>query len=306
MTERAGAAGGGLGDGAGVLVFGRGGQVATELARVLPGATFLSRAEADLSDPASCAAAVEGAGDLAAVINAAAWTAVDAAEAEEGAARVVNAAAPAAMARACAARGLPFLHVSTDYVFDGSGARPWREDDPTGPLGAYGRTKLAGERAVAQAMGGVPHAIVRTSWVVSAHGSNFVKTMLRLSETRDALSVVEDQVGGPTPAADIAAALAALAARCAADPAAPSGLYHYGGAPAVSWAEFARAIFALAGRDVAVAGIPSSDYPTPAARPANSRMDGGKLLAEHGIAPPDWRAGLRAILAELGALKETE
>lgn len=289
----------------GVLVFGRSGQVATELARALPGATFLSRGEADLADPEGCAAAIEGRGDLRAVINAAAWTAVDAAEGEEDAARAVNAAAPAAMARACAARGVPFLHVSTDYVFDGSGTRPWREDDPTGPLGAYGRTKLEGERAVTEAIGDAPHAILRTSWVVSAHGSNFVRTMLRLSETRDALNVVEDQVGGPTPAADIAGTLASLAARYAEDPAAPSGIYHYGGTPPVSWAAFAREIFALAGRDVAVTGIPSSEYPTPAARPANSRMDGGRLLADHAIAPPDWRAGLRAILAELGALKET-
>ncbi len=287
-----------------VLVFGRSGQVATELSRALPGATFLPRAEADLSDPEGCAAAIEARAGLTAVINAAAWTAVDAAEGEEAAARTVNAHAPAAMARACAARGVPFLHVSTDYVFDGSGERPWREDDPTGPLGAYGRTKLEGERGVAEAMGDVPHAILRTSWVVSAHGANFVKTMLRLSETRDALNVVEDQVGGPTPAADIARTLASLAARYAADPGAPSGLYHYGGAPAVSWAEFAREIFAQAGRDVAVTGIPASEYPTPAARPANSRMDGARLMADHAIAPPDWRAGLRAILAELGALKE--
>lgn len=292
-------------DGARVLVFGRSGQVATELARVLPEATFLSRGEADLADPDACADAIRARSGLGAVINAAAWTAVDAAEGEEAAARTVNADAPAAMARACAAAGLPFLHVSTDYVFDGSGTRPWREDDPTGPLGAYGRTKLIGERGVAAAIGGGPHAILRTSWVVSAHGSNFVKTMLRLSETRGALNVVEDQVGGPTPAADIAATLAALARRYAADPAAPSGIYHYGGAPAVSWADFARAIFEMAGRDVAVTGIPAAEYPTPAARPANSRMDGGKLMAEHGIAPPDWRAGLRAILAELGALKET-
>ena len=288
-----------------VLVFGRSGQVATELARALPEATFLSRSEADLADPEGCAAAIEGREGLAAVINAAAWTAVDAAEDAEDAARIVNAAAPAAMARACAARRLPFLHVSTDYVFDGSGTRPWREDDPTGPLGAYGRTKLEGESGVTEAMGDVPHAILRTSWVVSAHGSNFVRTMLRLSETRGALNVVEDQVGGPTPAADIAATLAALAARYAEDPDAPSGIYHYGGAPAVSWAAFAEEIFRLAGRDVAVTGIPAAEYPTPAARPANSRMDGARLLADHGIAPPDWRAGLRAILAELGALKET-
>ena len=190
--------------GAGLLIFGRTGQVARELARRAPGAVFLDRGAADLADPAACAAAVEGA-QARAVINAAAYTAVDRAEEEEALATVVNGAAPAAMAGACAAAGIPFLHVSTDYVFDGSGTRPWAPGDPTGPLGAYGRSKLAGEQGIAAAGGS--WAILRTSWVVSAHGSNFVRTMLRLGAERDALSIVADQVGGPTPAADIAAAL---------------------------------------------------------------------------------------------------
>ncbi|MGR3540303.1 MAG: SDR family oxidoreductase, partial [Hasllibacter sp.] len=205
--------------------------------------------------------------------------------------------ARAALARACADLGVPFLHVSTDYVFDGGGERPWREDDPTGPLGAYGRTKLEGEDGV-RAAGGA-HAILRTSWVFSAHGANFVKTMLRLSETRDALSVVDDQVGGPTPASGIAATLLAMAAAMRAGQG--GGTYHYGGIPATSWAGFARETFRLAGRRVAVTGIPSRDYPTPAARPLNSRMDGTRLAADFGIEPPDWRAGLAAVLAELGA-----
>ncbi|GAB1360931.1 hypothetical protein MASR1M32_01670 [Rhodobacter sp.] len=179
--------------------------MATELARRLPHgvtARFLGRDEADLMDPAACAA---GVGDCDAVINAAAWTAVDKAESEEAAATVVNGDAPAAIARACAAQGLPFLHVSTDYVFDGSGDRPFRPDDPTGPLGAYGRSKLAGEIGVRDS--GARALILRTSWVVSAHGANFVKTMLRLGRERASLTVVADQIGGPTPAAAIADAL---------------------------------------------------------------------------------------------------
>ncbi|WP_109566120.1 dTDP-4-dehydrorhamnose reductase [Jannaschia seohaensis] len=283
-------------DDARLLVFGRTGQVATELARRAPGATFLGRDAADLTDPEACAAAIRERAPEA-VINAAAYTAVDRAEEGEETARLVNAEAPGAMARECAALGIPFLHVSTDYVFDGSGTDPWTEDAPTGPLGAYGRTKLAGEAAVRDAGGA--HVILRTSWVFSAHGANFVKTMLRLSETRDALSVVDDQIGGPTPAADIAATLLTLADRLREG--APGGTYHYGGVPHVSWAGFARETFARAGREVAVTGIPTTDYPTPAARPLNSRMDGAKLMAEHGIAPPDWRAGLDAVLAELGA-----
>lgn len=282
-----------------LLVFGRSGQVATELARRLPPgvtARFLSRAEADLADPAACAAAVEGA-EADAVINAAAWTAVDRAESEEEAAMVVNAAAPAAMARAAAARGLPFLHISTDYVFDGSGVRPWREDDPVGPLSAYGRTKLAGEEGV-RAAGGL-HAILRTSWVFSARGANFVRTILRLSETRDRLEIVADQQGGPTPAAAIADALVVLAARLAAGRG-PGGTFHFAGAPDTTWAGFAREILARAGRPVTVEDIPSAAWPAPARRPANSRLDCAAIAAAHGIARPDWRAGLDDVLRELG------
>jgi len=277
-----------------VLVFGTTGQVARELARRCPPGVEMSalgRAEADLSDPAACADAVLASG-ADAVINAAAWTAVDKAEAEEPAAELVNGAAPGAMARAAAARGVPFLHVSTDYVFDGSGDRPWRPDDPMGPLGAYGRTKLAGEDAV-RAAGGA-HAILRTSWVFSSHGANFVKTMLRLGATRDRLTVV------PTPAAAIADALLTIAAGFAAGRGI-SGTYHFSGAPDVSWAGFAREIFAQAGLAVTVEDIPTSAYPTPARRPANSRLDCTSLLHDYGIARPDWREGLRAVLADLAA-----
>ncbi|WP_199260819.1 dTDP-4-dehydrorhamnose reductase [Paracoccus binzhouensis] len=279
----------------GLLVFGRTGQVATELARLAPGARFLSRDRADLSDPAACAAAIRASG-CAAVLNAAAYTAVDRAESEPDLAHRINAEAPAAMARAAADLGLPFLHLSTDYVFDGSGARPWSETDPTGPLGVYGASKLAGEQGVAAAGG--QWAVLRTSWVFSAHGANFVRTMLRLGAERDALRVVADQQGGPTPAADIAAAcLTMLAAMCA--DAGRGGLYHFAGAPDTSWAGFAREIMAQAGLSCRVTDIATADYPTPARRPANSRLDCAAILRDFGINRPDWRAGLAQVLQEL-------
>ena len=208
---------------------------------------------------------------------------------------MVNAEAPGAMARAAARKGVPFLHISTDYVFDGSGEAPWKPDDPTGPLGAYGRSKLAGEIGVRAADG--KHAILRTSWVFSSHGANFVRTMLRLGRERDALRVVDDQTGGPTAAGDIAVALLTMAR--ALQDGAPGGTYHFAGSPDVTWAGFAREIFARAGLEVAVTGIPSSDYPTPARRPANSRLDCATLEADFGIPRPDWRESLGGILAEL-------
>ena len=282
-----------------LLVIGRTGQLAHELARAAPGAMLLGRAEADLADPAACAAAIRArAGQMDAVVNAAAWTAVDAAETEEETARTVNADSPGAMAAACAAMGVPFLHVSTDYVFDGAGDRPWREDDGPAPLGAYGRTKLAGERAVAEAGG--RHAILRTSWVVSAHGVNFVKTMLRLGAAREELRVVDDQVGAPTPAADLAAMLLRIAASMTeAEPL--SGVFHIESRPYVSWAGLAAHIMERAGLGCRIVPISSADYPTPAPRPCNSRMDGTRLREAFGIGPVDWRPGLDAILAELGA-----
>jgi len=277
-----------------VLVFGETGQVATALKRLAPGYAFLSRAEADLTNPSACANAILARAPDA-VINAAAWTNVDAAEADEPAATVVNADAPAAMARACAALGIPFVTISTDYVFDGSGDTPWAPDAPTAPLNAYGRSKLAGETAV-RAAGGQA-AILRTSWVFSADGTNFVKTMLRLSESRDALSIVADQIGGPTPAAAIANA--AIRIVQALHGGHPGGTWHIAGHPFVSWADFARRIFDLAGRSVTVTPIPSADYPTPAPRPLNSRLDCASLLSDFGLAQPDWMAALRADVKRL-------
>ncbi len=283
-----------------ILVFGRSGQLATEL-QGQASVTALGRDRADLADPEACAAAIR-AHAPSAVINAAAYTAVDRAETEEETAALVNGAAPAALAREAARAGVPFVHVSTDYVFPGDGDRPWRPEDTTGPLGAYGRSKLAGEEGVRSAGG--THAILRTSWVFSAHGGNFVKTMLRLSESRDALSIVSDQVGGPTPARAIAEACLRIAARLGESPEL-SGTYHFSGAPDVSWAGFAREIFRLAGRDVTVTDIPTADYPTPAARPLNSRLDCSATEAAFGLPRPDWRAGLAAVLADLGITQGT-
>ncbi|MGR3316357.1 dTDP-4-dehydrorhamnose reductase [Roseovarius indicus] len=281
-----------------VLVFGKTGQVAAELARVGGGDVLcLGRDEADLSDPEACAAVIRGT-DATAVINAAAYTAVDKAEDAEALATVVNGETPGAMARAAAEKGLPFLHVSTDYVFDGTGDVPWRETDKVAPLNAYGRSKLRGEQEIAAAGGA--YAILRTAWVFSAHGNNFVKTMLRLSAERDSLRVVEDQVGCPTPARAIANALWRMAS--AMREGQPGGVYHFGGQPAVSWCGFAQAIFERAGRDVALAGIPTAEFPTPAKRPANSRLDCTALEADFGIKAPDWRAGLDEVLRELGEL----
>ena len=283
-----------------VLVFGRTGQVAQEIARRAGDITLeiRGRDDADFSDPEACARRVRET-DADAVINAVAYTAVDKAEEQEDLAHVVNGAAPGAIARACAERGLPFVHISTDYVFDGSGQTPFAPDHPTSPVGAYGRSKLRGEEEV-RAAGG-RHAIFRTSWVVSSHGGNFVRTMLRLGAERDALTIVADQVGGPTCAADIADTCLAAAGQLAAD-ADKSGTYHLSGGPDVSWADFAREIFRLSGVDCAVTDIPSSDYPTPAKRPLNSRLDNSLTEATFGIPRPDWRAGLKDILRDLGAL----
>lgn len=282
-----------------LLIFGTTGQVATELAevsrrnRVEFGA--LSRTQADLTDPAQCAELIAQT-DADAIINAAAYTAVDRAETEPDLAHQINAISPGIMAGAAANRGLPFLQVSTDYVFDGSGDHARRTTDPVAPQNIYGQSKLAGENAI-RAVGG-NHIILRTSWVFSAHGTNFVRTMLRLAENRDALDVVDDQIGGPTPARDIAETLLTLA-RAMTD-GQQGGTYHYSGAPATSWAGFAREIFATAGHKVAVTGIPTQDYPTPAIRPLNSRLDCSELADDFDVDQPQWRAGLARVLQQLG------
>lgn len=281
-----------------ILVIGKTGQVARELAK-LPEVICIGRDEADLTAPEQVSHAIH-AYTPSAVINAAAYTAVDTAEEEEALATLINGDAPGVMARDCAVLGIPFVHISTDYVFDGGGTQPWQPDGATGPLGAYGRSKQAGEEKV-RAAGGA-HAILRTSWVVSAHGNNFVKTMLRLGAERDALNVVADQIGGPTAAKDIALACHGMAQQLNQSPD-KAGTYHFAGAPACSWADFARAIFEQAGLSCAVSDIPSTAYPTPARRPLNSRMDCTMTETVFGIKRPDWRASLTEILNELGAVK---
>ncbi len=278
-----------------VLVFGQTGQVAQELARSIPmgvSARFLSRDQANFMHPASCAAVVQ---DCDLVINAAAWTGVDLAESHEAEAQTVNAATPSAIARACAAQGLPMIHISTDYVFDGTGDTPFDTGHLTAPLGAYGRSKLAGEVGVRNS--GVRHVILRTSWVVSAHGSNFLKTMLRLGAQKDSLNVVADQIGGPTPAAAIAAAVWVIARALHAGHS--GGTFHFSGAPDVSWAGFARAIMQVAKLPCAVQDILTSAYPTPARRPANSRLDCSTLQRDFGLTRPDWQAALPALIQEI-------
>ncbi len=287
-----------------ILVTGTSGQLGTELARAaLPDGwrvTGMTSARLDLRDRDAIAATIAN-GQWAAVINGAAYTAVDKAESDAVAAWEVNALAPAAIAAACATADIPLVQLSTDYVFDGSKQGAWEVGDPVGPIGVYGASKLGGELAVATS--GARHAIVRTAWVVSAHGNNFVKTMLRLAADRDEIAVVCDQTGSPTGAADLAAAVLAVAIRMADDAAAPSGIWHFANAGPTSWAGFAAAIFAgsaaRGGPSASVRPIPGSDYPTPARRPANSLLDTAAIQRDHGVAPRDWQAALDDILDEL-------
>ena len=278
-----------------ILVFGRSGQVATEIQAL--GVVFtLGRIDVDLSDPAACTAAIHAYRPRA-VINAAAYTAVDRAEEELAVANIINFEAPIAMARACASLNIPVVHISTDYVFAGNGTLAWLSDDMTEPQNAYGRSKLAGEIGIRAA--GCTHTILRTSWVFSSHGDNFAKTMLRLSESRDKLSVVDDQIGGPTPAREIAAASLSIAQQLCDDPD-KAGTYHFSGAPDVSWCTFAREIFAQAGRSTHVFPIATRDYPTPAARPLNSQLDCQTAEQVFGISRPNWRANLAETIKDLG------
>jgi dTDP-4-dehydrorhamnose reductase len=279
----------------GLLIFGRTGQVACELQQLAP-VWALGRDAADLAQPGACAAAIH-AHRPRAVINAAAYTAVDRAEAQEDLATAINGAAPAEIALACAALNIPLVHISTDYVFAGTGHRPWAPGDMAQPANAYGRSKWAGEQGIRAS--GCTHAILRTSWVFSAHGTNFVKTMLRLSDTRDQISVVDDQIGGPTPARAIAAACLAIAGQLQEAPE-KTGTYHFSGAPDVSWCAFARAIFAQAAQPTRVQAISTSAYPTPAARPLNSRLKCNTTTSVFGLARPDWHAGLKECLTDLG------
>lgn len=237
------------------------------------------------------------------IVNAAAFTAVDLAESEEETAALVNGRAAGEVAKAAAQLRIPVIQISTDYVFDGTLDRPYREDDPTGPISAYGRSKLAGEQAVAAATAN--HAILRTAWVYSPFGKNFVRTMLRLAQTRDEVGVVADQAGNPTNALDIADAILAVARNLAEKPDDPSlrGVFHMTAQGEAVWADVAEAIFA-AGTEaglapVTVRRIATADYPTPAKRPANSRLDCSRLAKAHGVTLPDWHGSLRACVSRL-------
>lgn len=236
------------------------------------------------------------------VVDAAAYTAVDRAESEPDAAFALNRDGAGRLAAEAARLRVPFVHLSTDYVYDGSKSTPYLETDPTGPIGVYGRSKLEGELAVLAAHPGA--LVLRTAWVYSPFGQNFVRTMLRLASERDVLRVVDDQIGNPTSALDIADAILTIAARLADQPSVPpGGVYHLAGTGETTWCGFARTIMAEAGalghRVVPVEPIATADYPTPARRPANSRLDTAKLAATFGIRLPAWEDSLTAVIARL-------
>ena len=285
-----------------ILISGKTGQVAVELQKHLAGLgelIVLGRDVLDLSQPGQIRAQVRAhKPDL--LIIAAAHTAVDQAENEPELAFAINAIAPGVFAEEAAALGIPLIHYSTDYVFDGRKPAPYTEDDATNPLGVYGKSKLAGELAIAAS--GAQHLILRTSWVYSTHGKNFLLTMQRLLQERSELRVVADQIGAPTWAGTIAQSTRALIERWQSGDAAAWGTYHLTASGETSWFGFTQAIAGhLTAQGKACATlepIPASAYPTPAARPQNSRLDCSKLAREWGVAQPDWEAALSACLAE--------
>ncbi|WP_132249405.1 dTDP-4-dehydrorhamnose reductase [Methylobacterium segetis] len=288
-----------------ILILGGAGQVGTELQALDWGGAGVrlhapGRLDLDITDEAALGR-LFGARAYAAVVNAAAYTAVDRAESEAAAAWRLNALAPAYLAAATKAAGIPLVQVSTDYVFDGSKPGAYEPEDAINPQSVYGASKAAGELAVRT--GNPRHAIVRTAWVVSPHRANFVKTMLRLAGERERLGVVDDQHGCPTSAADLAAALRTITLRLVADAGAPTGTVHCVNAGATTWCGFAQAIVAGAarrgGRAVPVEGIASSAYPTPAKRPANSQLSTARLTAAYGIRPRPWEQALEEILDRL-------
>ncbi len=288
-----------------VLVTGREGQLARGLLEAADRANVqvvsVGRPELDLADQNSVTAAVARARpDV--VVNAAAYTAVDRAETEPAVAHAVNAVGAGHVAEACAANAIPIVHISTDYVFDGTKDDPYREDDPTAPINVYGRTKLEGEQRVANAC--ERHLILRTAWVHSPWGANFVKTMLRLAAGQPAINVVDDQKGSPTYAPDLARIVLAIAARIAAEPAgARWGVYHATGGGETTWFGFAREVFRCAadqGLAVAdVTAIATLAYPTAAQRPANSRLNCGRLRRAFDLELLDWRVGVQDCVARL-------
>ncbi len=298
-----------------ILLLGKDGQVGWQLQRSLaPHGTVVAcgRGECDLADLGRLRRVLRDLRPMV-IVNAAAYTAVDKAESEPELAQRINAEAPALLAAEAAASGALLVHYSTDYVYGGDKPEPWTESDPTGPLGVYGRSKLAGEEAIRAAA--CRSLIFRTSWVFGARGGNFVKTILRLARDKDSLNVVDDQVGSPTPAALIATVtgvVLAMLRRGESLAANESRLYHLAAARPVSWCAFARTIVELAGampgfalrlKPEAIRAIATADYPTPARRPANSRLDCRRLENDFGLHMPDWQPYLERML-QLLALKQ--
>ena len=286
-----------------ILVLGAGGQVGRELLALAAtrglAARGFDRSAVDIADAAAVRRLLaESPASL--LVNAAAYTKVDKAESEPEAARRDNVEGPAVLAAAAAQAGIPLLHISTDYVFDGSKAGPYLESDPVAPLGVYGHTKLDGEDAVRRATD--RHVILRTAWVYGRYGNNFLKTMLRLAAERDELRVVADQIGNPTATPDLAEAILAVAIRAATNTA-PWGTYHFAGSGATSWHGFADAIVAaaapLTGRRPRVVAIGTADYPTPARRPANSQLDSSAFAHDFGYHAQDWRTRVAEIVPAL-------
>jgi dTDP-4-dehydrorhamnose reductase len=284
-----------------VLIFGKTGQVGRELGRVAWPANVaivqLDRHQCDFAEPAHVARCVLEA-KPAVVVNAAAHTAVDRAESEPGEAGTINRDAPAAIAEACRQTGAKLIHISTDYVFDGSKRTPYVESDPVAPLSVYGRTKEEGEAAIRDAL--PEHVILRTSWVFAAHGSNFVRSMLRLGTERAELRIVSDQRGAPTAARDIARTIAGIASVIATGRGL-WGTYHFVSREPVTWYDFAGAIFAMRGGGPRLVPITTDEYKTPARRPLYSVLDCGRIAKDYDIAQPSWRGALADVLSELSS-----
>ncbi|HVE53458.1 MAG TPA: dTDP-4-dehydrorhamnose reductase [Ramlibacter sp.] len=294
-----------------ILLFGRNGQVGWELQRSLAplgevvalGSTAEGGLCGDFRDPEGIARTVREVRPDA-IVNAAAYTAVDKAESDAEAAEQVNARTPGVLAEAAAAAGAWLVHYSTDYVFDGSGTRPWRETDAAGPLGVYGRTKLAGEQRIAAAH--ARHLILRTSWVYGARGGNFAKTMLRLAREREKLTVIADQFGAPT-GADLLADVTAHALRTLAAGSGQPGIYHVAAAGETTWNGYARFVVGQAREQgetlkagpEQVEAVPTSSFPTPAVRPHNSRLDTTRFRTAFGLVLPPWQQGVARMLQEI-------
>ena len=292
-----------------ILLLGKGGQVGWELQRSLAPLGELVALEFDSTDYCGDFTNLAGLAETVrqvkpdVIVNAAAHTAVDRAESEPELVRTINALAPGVLADEAERLGAWLIHYSTDYVFDGSGTTPWKETDATGPLGVYGRTKLEGEQAVDRC---TRHLIFRTSWVYAARGANFAKTMLRLAKERDELKVIADQFGAPT-GAELLADVTAQAIRTTQDKPELAGLYHLVAGGETSWYDYAQFVIAFAkqsGETIrvtpdAIKPIPTTDYPTPAKRPLNSRLDTTKLKTTFDLQLPDWRDGVRRVLTEI-------